>query len=557
MLCHTASSSCFLFTYSSVADLICQPFSSVTFIVGSRRQKKRLHSMSLNLVAAKETGALLGYADIFKKGSYYKGLYWGGCSGFVRRCKNWDSEGDFSLEAEILEFMKNSKNPEAFPSKKDLVDAGRIDLVDAIVKKGGWLSFGWDLDEEDEEGYIDVRDWSSFVSREYDRVKEESNETETKENRGSGVVSSFSATHSQSATSSNRSLETEAEDESGIEGILNRLERHRNVTLGLGLGKTGNNIPFPSNGEEDEWHYRISTNVTVASLKRSSRPSSLSSKSGIFGDVRSRLSQNASISDDDGSKKSLKPETWRTWSIQRAGFSYSDFEAAEIAPSETRNEEGGRDVSKNEMLEMEEVTSEHINKEKSDSFEDVLKYNKVQNRIQQLESELSSALLSLRSMPDEVASEGHESSSTDLQTISDAWEFQENEIMNAQGRLRSIRAKLAVLEGKMALAVIEAQKMMKEKQKRLDDTRITQQLLRTACIVWPNSASEVLLSGSFDGWATQRKMEKSSTGIFSLCLKLYPGKYEIKFIVEGEWRIDPLRPIVRNNGYENNLLIIT
>lgn len=32
---------------------------------------------------------------------------------------------------------------------------------------------------------------------------------------------------------------------------------------------------------------------------------------------------------------------------------------------------------------------------------------------------------------------------------------------------------------------------------------------------------------------------------------------QIKFIVDGEWRIDPLRPIVRNNGYENNVLIIT
>lgn len=32
--------------------------------------------------------------------------------------------------------------------------------------------------------------------------------------------------------------------------------------------------------------------------------------------------------------------------------------------------------------------------------------------------------------------------------------------------------------------------------------------------------------------------------------------YQIKFIVDGEWRIDPLRPTVKNNGYENNILII-
>lgn len=116
-----------------------------------------------------------------------------------------------------------------------------------------------------------------------------------------------------------------------------------------------------------------------------------------------------------------------------------------------------------------------------------------------------------------------------MQNLSDAWEFQENEIMNAQDRLRSIRAKLAVVEGKMALAIMyaqflliqqhipltlqlmmscctmysDAQKVVEEKQKRFDDARRALRLIRTACIVWPNSASEVLLAGSFDGWASQ------------------------------------------------------
>ncbi|KAM1625467.1 hypothetical protein ACFXTN_012588 [Malus domestica] len=129
--------------------------------------------------------------------------------------------------------------------------------------------------------------------------------------------------------------------------------------------------------------------------------------------------------------------------------------------------------------------------------------------------------------------------------------------MHAQDKLQSTRAKLAVLEGNMAMAIIETQKIVKEKQKRINDARRALRLLRTACIGWPNSASEVLIAGSYDGWTTQRKMEKSRTGIFSLCLKLYPGRNEIKFIIDGKWRIDPRRPIVRNNGYENNVLIIT
>lgn len=43
------------------------------------------------------------------------------------------------------------------------------------------------------------------------------------------------------------------------------------------------------------------------------------------------------------------------------------------------------------------------------------------------------------------------------QEINDAWEFQENDIMKAHDKIRSTRAKLAILEGKMALAIMYVQ----------------------------------------------------------------------------------------------------
>ena len=127
------------------------------------------------------------------------------------------------------------------------------------------------------------------------------------------------------------------------------------------------------------------------------------------------------------------------------------------------------------------------------------------------------------------------SSSDDLAKLSDAWEFQENEIMNAQGRLRSIRAKLSVLEGKMVLAIMyppgtiqlmchiyidrsidylnldhftsfsprDAHKVVEENQKKINNAQKALQILKTTCVVWPNKASEVLLTGSFDGWSTK------------------------------------------------------
>ena len=66
-------------------------------------------------------------------------------------CKNWEGEGEgegeadptSTLELELLEFMKNSKNPNKFPSRKELSDARRLDLVQAIITRGGWMTMGW------------------------------------------------------------------------------------------------------------------------------------------------------------------------------------------------------------------------------------------------------------------------------------------------------------------------------------------------------------------------------------------------------------------------------
>jgi 1,4-alpha-glucan branching enzyme len=54
------------------------------------------------------------------------------------------------------------------------------------------------------------------------------------------------------------------------------------------------------------------------------------------------------------------------------------------------------------------------------------------------------------------------------------------------------------------------------------------------------TAKSVYLAGSFNEWApAQKKMTKSKDGSFRARMKLTPGKYEYKFIVDGEWIDDP------------------
>lgn len=99
--------------------------------------------------------------------------------------------------------MKSSEKPDAFPSRKELVDAGRMDLAEAIVKRGGWLSMGWDLEEEGGggEGREDRDFDSGFVTaEEFDGFQTNSDWT------GEEVVSSCPYDYSNSASSSGRSL---------------------------------------------------------------------------------------------------------------------------------------------------------------------------------------------------------------------------------------------------------------------------------------------------------------------------------------------------------------
>ncbi|GKD09202.1 protein PTST homolog 2, chloroplastic [Tanacetum coccineum] len=317
----------------------------------------------------------------------------GGGSGF-------SSKEEEELERKVYDFMKNSNTPNHFPTKKHLLDAGRLDLVTAISNTGGWLAFGWDDDDqEDPPPHFD-----STASLSDDDAEQQEEEEDT----GGG----------------------------GVDGILTRLHNHR---------------------------------------------------------LRTRQQKLHHVAD-----KSTQQRVSTTY--------FSDFQAAEI-------HYGKEDLQ--------EKTQQLHNKEISP--------DRIRSRLQHMEFELSSALDTLRSKSTHTLySEVHESSASELQQLSDVWEFQENELMKAEAKLRSIRAKLAVFEGKIALS-----KLVEEKQRRIDSAHRTLQLLRTTCIFWTHSASEVLLVGSFDGWTSQ-----------------------IKFIVDGIWRVDPMLPVVHINGYENNSLVV-
>jgi 1,4-alpha-glucan branching enzyme len=55
------------------------------------------------------------------------------------------------------------------------------------------------------------------------------------------------------------------------------------------------------------------------------------------------------------------------------------------------------------------------------------------------------------------------------------------------------------------------------------------------------AAKSVYVAGDFNQWnATANPMQKDSSGVWTASIPLKPGKYQYKFIVDGDWKQDPL-----------------
>ncbi|XP_042034259.1 protein PTST, chloroplastic-like [Salvia splendens] len=78
-------------------------------------------------------------------------------------------------------------------------------------------------------------------------------------------------------------------------------------------------------------------------------------------------------------------------------------------------------------------------------------------------------------------------------------------------------------------------------------------------LIWHGVAESVQVMGSFDGWSQGEHLSPEYTGSytkFSATLMLRPGRYEIKFLVDGEWKLSADFPTAGEGMMQNNLLVV-
>ncbi|KAF8543629.1 immunoglobulin E-set, partial [Trichophaea hybrida] len=68
-------------------------------------------------------------------------------------------------------------------------------------------------------------------------------------------------------------------------------------------------------------------------------------------------------------------------------------------------------------------------------------------------------------------------------------------------------------------------------------------------------ATEVYVTGTFDDWGKSTKLEKTGS-VFMKKVELPIQNIQYKFVVDGDWIIDPNAPIeTDSSGIQNNILV--
>ncbi len=72
-------------------------------------------------------------------------------------------------------------------------------------------------------------------------------------------------------------------------------------------------------------------------------------------------------------------------------------------------------------------------------------------------------------------------------------------------------------------------------------------------------AKSVVLAGTFNGWDLKRTQLRKAANGWHTTLWLPPGRYEYRFVVDGEWMNDPQEKDSAPNefGGTNSILVVT
>ncbi|KAD4384443.1 hypothetical protein E3N88_24611 [Mikania micrantha] len=132
----------------------------------------------------------------------------------------------------------------------------------------------------------------------------------------------------------------------------------------------------------------------------------------------------------------------------------------------------------------------------------------------------------------------------------------EMELSQLKEQIEKNKQALSELQAKAETEITKAQKLLLDKDAELLAAEESLSGLKQVQIEYWGEGETVQVAGSFNGWHhavtldpqptsnITDPVELRNTKLWRSMLWLYPGIYEIKFIVDGKWMIDPMKEVV-------------
>ncbi|BBN15802.1 hypothetical protein MPTK1_7g00970 [Marchantia polymorpha subsp. ruderalis] len=154
----------------------------------------------------------------------------------------------------------------------------------------------------------------------------------------------------------------------------------------------------------------------------------------------------------------------------------------------------------------------------------------------------------------------------ELERFRDLLHARELVLSEVTQELEEAKAQFSLARAKATAELVHATQLAVEREARLQQAEQTLASLRQVHLEWWGEAGQVEVAGTFNGWQHRILMEPDPSSeipkadgsrgpmMWGTHLCLYPGIYEIKFIVDGNWQLDHRREVVMRHGNQNNVL---
>ncbi|KAI3687827.1 hypothetical protein L1987_81530 [Smallanthus sonchifolius] len=139
----------------------------------------------------------------------------------------------------------------------------------------------------------------------------------------------------------------------------------------------------------------------------------------------------------------------------------------------------------------------------------------------------------------------------------------ELELSQLKEQIEKNKQALSELQAKAETEISKAQKLLLDKDAELLAAEESLSGLKQVQVEYWGEGETVQVAGSFNGWHHGVTLDPQPSSnitdpvelrLWRSMLWLYPGIYEIKFIVDGKWMIDPMKEVVTRGSIHNNVL---